>query len=272
VKGLLGTNINFGTQEVDTKAIQDVLVAAAGAEIVGKAVESYTSAVDIAADYTFEKLADSLEAIVDRLQNEQQEARKAAHSSDSSSSASTATEEDDGKKKKGKDKEKEKEKLKKPDAVKATPSSEALGVPPKKPSQPPPEPPSKKGIMIKLGGPPSPIGRLFGSKKREDEEGTTTDDLKEADKPIVPDKVTKSTSSGKLPVSAKKDKEKEKPKDKAKAKKAGPIVSDMPPAPAGALDEMEKKTAGPLADPRANRARLAQRRRPPTRRPREDDD
>ena len=72
----IGMNISFGTREVDTKELQEVMVLAAGADIGLRADASFQSAVDIAADYCFEKIEDNLIQITERLQNEVEEAKK----------------------------------------------------------------------------------------------------------------------------------------------------------------------------------------------------
>ena len=72
----IGTNISFGTREVDVKELQEVMVIAAGADIGLRADASFQSAVDIAADYCFEKIEDNLIQITERLQNEVEEAKK----------------------------------------------------------------------------------------------------------------------------------------------------------------------------------------------------
>jgi len=72
----IGTNISFGTREVDIKELQEVMVVAAGSDLGLRADESFQSAVDIAADYCFEKLEDNLIQITERLQNEAEEDKK----------------------------------------------------------------------------------------------------------------------------------------------------------------------------------------------------
>ena len=72
----IGMNISFGTREVDVKELQEVMVIAAGSDIGLRADASFQSAVDIAADYCFEKIEDNLIQITERLQNEVEEAKK----------------------------------------------------------------------------------------------------------------------------------------------------------------------------------------------------
>jgi hypothetical protein len=64
----IGTTMAFGGLDIEPKTIETVLVAGAGAELVHKAAGSYNSTVDIATDYSYEKLYDSLEQILDRMQ------------------------------------------------------------------------------------------------------------------------------------------------------------------------------------------------------------
>ncbi len=70
---------------------EDILVRAAGGEIGNKSDECFGDAVDIAADYLFEKTMDSLENIIDEITSGSKRESTVTEDEDSSESNTTST-------------------------------------------------------------------------------------------------------------------------------------------------------------------------------------
>eukprot|EP00029_Vermamoeba_vermiformis_P000624 TRINITY_DN1079_c0_g1_i1.p1 TRINITY_DN1079_c0_g1~~TRINITY_DN1079_c0_g1_i1.p1 ORF type:complete len:1136 (-),score=356.31 TRINITY_DN1079_c0_g1_i1:94-3501(-) len=87
----LRTNINFGSKEIDNQMFEDILVRAAGGEIGNKSDECFGDAVDIAADYLFEKTMDSLENIIGEIALGSKRESAVTEDEDSSESNTTST-------------------------------------------------------------------------------------------------------------------------------------------------------------------------------------
>jgi len=63
----LGVAIEFGTKAFDHTTLERILVSAAGAEIMMRANECFASAAELATDYMYEKLMDSLDEIYEDI-------------------------------------------------------------------------------------------------------------------------------------------------------------------------------------------------------------
>lgn len=106
----LRTNIQFGSKEIDNQVrlllartsvdreltrawqmFEDILVRAAGGEIGNKSDECFGDAVDIAADYLFEKTMDSLENILGEIALGSKRESTVTEDDDSSESNTTST-------------------------------------------------------------------------------------------------------------------------------------------------------------------------------------
>ncbi len=78
----LGVAVEFGAKSFDKTTLDKILVTAAGSEIMSKAGECFASAVEVASDYMYEKLMDTLDdifaEIVDALEAETAAAEAAA--------------------------------------------------------------------------------------------------------------------------------------------------------------------------------------------------
>jgi len=63
----MNTNISFGVQPLEAKSVETILADAASAEISSKANDVFTSALEIATTYIYEKLQDGLVTIIDEV-------------------------------------------------------------------------------------------------------------------------------------------------------------------------------------------------------------
>mmetsp|Transcript_22643 Transcript_22643/g.89577 ORF Transcript_22643/g.89577 Transcript_22643/m.89577 type:complete len:1056 (-) Transcript_22643:76-3243(-) len=68
----INTSIQFGTEHLESSAVETILASAASAEIARQANKAFGSALEIVTDYIFEKLGDSLQAIVEDVHMEPQ--------------------------------------------------------------------------------------------------------------------------------------------------------------------------------------------------------
>eukprot|EP01100_Stratorugosa_tubuloviscum_P001010 TRINITY_DN1224_c4_g1_i1.p1 TRINITY_DN1224_c4_g1~~TRINITY_DN1224_c4_g1_i1.p1 ORF type:complete len:1158 (-),score=655.33 TRINITY_DN1224_c4_g1_i1:200-3643(-) len=81
----LGMSINLGGKDLELEQIEKVLVDTAADELASKASECFMSAVQLATDYIYEKLTDSLQGILDDMQNSRATATPSTSSTSSTS-------------------------------------------------------------------------------------------------------------------------------------------------------------------------------------------
>ncbi|EGG21298.1 leucine-rich repeat-containing protein [Cavenderia fasciculata] len=74
----LATGIQYGSKDIDESGIESTLVKGAGAELSNKVHECFLSALEIASDYTYEKIGNGLESVFQDLIHEENAAAAAA--------------------------------------------------------------------------------------------------------------------------------------------------------------------------------------------------
>eukprot|EP01105_Mastigella_eilhardi_P005915 TRINITY_DN17594_c0_g1_i1.p1 TRINITY_DN17594_c0_g1~~TRINITY_DN17594_c0_g1_i1.p1 ORF type:complete len:1166 (+),score=359.54 TRINITY_DN17594_c0_g1_i1:518-3499(+) len=85
----LKTAIDYGAKPFDDSTLENILVNAAGTEILNKASEFYSSTVEVATDYVYEKVMDSLDDLFEDITSEKPEAEDEEEESDSATSAAS---------------------------------------------------------------------------------------------------------------------------------------------------------------------------------------
>eukprot|EP01133_Synstelium_polycarpum_P015678 gene15678-18632_t len=73
----LATGIQFGSKDVDESHIEATLIKGAGAELSNRVHECFLSSLDIASDYTYEKIGNGLESVFQDLVREEESSNSA---------------------------------------------------------------------------------------------------------------------------------------------------------------------------------------------------
>ncbi|GAM24434.1 hypothetical protein SAMD00019534_076090 [Acytostelium subglobosum LB1] len=68
----LATGIQFGSKDIDESHVEDTLIKGAGAELSNRVHECFLSSLDIASDYTYEKIGNGLESVFQDLIREEE--------------------------------------------------------------------------------------------------------------------------------------------------------------------------------------------------------
>jgi len=211
--GRLRIAIDYGTKTFDHVTLDKILVAAAGMEIESGASECFNSAVDLAMDFVYDKLMDSVKSTTVNLQSAQvtesldtedsvspsHHDKKDKKKEEKEKKKEEKEKEKEEKKKKKEEKEKEKEEKKKKEEAPGTPTTPGRPAPPSAPHpsgtsagpatptrKAPPVPPAqgKKPAPGRLGansalaaalaaGPVSPSARRAAAAPKPEEEAAT---------------------------------------------------------------------------------------------------
>ncbi|KAN0050285.1 hypothetical protein ACTA71_003402 [Dictyostelium dimigraforme] len=266
----LATTIQYGSKDVDEQQIHSTLVKGAGAELSSRAHECFISALDIASDYTYEKITIGLDSVFKDLILEESQSQNESGSTPIPDSPVPA---------------------RSPQAtsppITPQPTPTTTNVPPvtaprtgaaapAKPANPPPvstatttapptsttpkptQPVSKFGAKLSAnsavaeaiarnmgGGAPPPIRKPVAPEPEPEPVTPTKDVAPVKSKPVVAPRTTPTATPTKTPVK----------------KPSGPSVP-------GSLSDAPESDSAELTHVTASRPHIASKRKPPTRRPR----